>query len=251
MAFIIGLYVLVDIVQHKGLVWILIPKKYPVYKIDNNHPRNKNKLINNNKEWEKAINTKELLNAVKVESSGIECDVYFDIQKNIFDIHHDPDESIGLTLESQFQLYKQRELQASIWIDLKNLDDSNCSSAVTVLSELRTKYDLKDKVLVESVRADLLKVFSDSGFFTSYYTPMFNPYRLSDDEIKHRVDSLSFIINISNVNALSGYYFQYPFLHHYFPNYPILTWTGHDKFSLVNYFIRKKISGAKEIFILL
>ncbi len=250
-AFIIGLYVVADVVMHKGLTRVMLPKNFPAYKIDNSFPENKNVLLNTDKNWVIGIDTKEMMNKVLIESSGIEIDVYFDLKKNIFDVHHDADNSTGLNLESQLAIYKQRGLKASIWIDLKNLDDSNCSSAATVLSDLRTKYDLTNKVLVESKRADLLKVFSDSGFFTSYYTPMFNPYSISDDEIKHWVDSLSLIITISKVNALSGYYFQYPFLHHYFPNYPILTWAPRDKFSLVNYFSRKKISGKKEIFILL
>jgi len=147
--------------------------------------------------------------------------------------------------------YKGRGLKASTWLDLKNLDDSNYNAAVSALTDLRNKYGLTNKLLVESNRADLLTAFSDSGFFTSYYTPMFNPYQVTDEEIKHWVDSLSSVISKSKVNALSGYYFQYPFLHHYFPNYPVLIWSANDRFSLVNWLFKKRIAGSKEVFIAL
>lgn len=251
MAFSIGLYVLVDVVQHKGMTRVMLPENFPDYKIDSSFPKNKNTLINTGKEWVKGIDTKELMNKVNSKNSGFELDVYFDLQKKIFDVHHDADKSIGLNLEEQLLIYKQRGLQAGIWLDLKNLEDSNCLSAVNALSALRTKYDLKNKLLVESNRANLLATFSDSGFFTSYYTPVFNPYKLSDAEVKHWVDSISSVIDQSKVNALSGYYFQYPFLHHYFPNYPILIWAANDRFSLVNWLFKKKVAASKEVFIAL
>ena len=251
MAFIIGLYLLADIIQHKGLTRGLLPKTFLPYKTDTSHPQNKNILINKNKEWIKAVDSKELLNKVDSTASGIECDVYFDLQKKIFDVHHDPDNSIGLNLDELLNEYNKKGLQASIWLDLKNLDDSNYKLAVITLTYLRNKYRLTNKLLVESSRADLLTAFSDNGFYTAYYTPMFNPYQLNDEETKRWVDSLSSVINKSKVNALSGYYFQYPFLYHYFPNYPVLIWSANDRFSLVNWLFKKKIAGSKEVFIVL
>jgi len=251
MAFIIGLYVLADVVQHKGLTRIMLPENFPEHKIDSSFPGNKNILVNTNKAWVKGIDTKELMNSIESKSSGIEFDVYFGVQKKIFDVHHDPDNSIGLNLEDQLQIYTQRGMQASIWLDLKNLDESNYLYAVKVLSAIRTKYNLKNRLLVESNRADLLAVFIDSGFFTSYYTPVFNPYLVSDQEMKNQVDSLTKVIAKSKVNALSGYYFQYPFLHHYFPNYPILIWSANDRFSLVNWLFKKKVAASSEVFIAL
>ncbi|MEP7255026.1 MAG: hypothetical protein ABI666_04575 [Ferruginibacter sp.] len=251
MAFIIGLYLVADVIQHKGLTRVLLPKTFPAYKTDTSYPQNKNILINKNKEWIKAVDSKELLSKLDSTTSGMECDVYFDLQKKIFDVHHDINKSIGLNLDDLLNAYNKKSLQASIWLDLKNLDDSNYNAAVATLTDLRNKYRLINKLLVESNRADLLTAFSDSGFYTSYYTPMFNPYQINDEETKHWVDSLSAVINRSGVNALSGYYFQYPFLHHYFPNYPVLIWSANDRLSLVNWLFKKKIAASKEVFIAL
>ena len=125
MAIIIGLYLLADVMQHKGLTRVLLPKTFPVYKTDTSHPQNKNVLINKNKEWVKAVDSKDLLNKIDSTASGIECDVYFDRQKKIFDVHHDPGNSTGLNLDELLNQYNKRSLQASVWLDLKNLDDSN------------------------------------------------------------------------------------------------------------------------------
>jgi hypothetical protein len=208
-------------------------------------------LINGDKEWVKAVDSKEMMSKVDTGISGMESDVYFDRRKNKFDVHHDIDNSTGLNLEELLDEYSKRKLKASIWLDIKNLDDSNYIRALAALIQLRNTYQLTNKLLVESNRADLLTAFSDSGFYTSYYTPMFNPYLINDDEIKHWVDSLSKVIHDSKVDALSGYYFQYPFLHRYFPNYPVLIWAANDRFSLVNRIFKKKVAGAAGIFIVL
>lgn len=251
MVLIIMLYLFADIVMHKGLARVLLPKTFPAYKTNNDNPQSNSILINTGKEWIKAVNTKELLDLVERSATGIECDVYYNHEKNIFEVHHDPGESTGFELNELLKEYKKKQLQASIWLDLKNLDDSNYSFAVNALANMRSKYQLTNKVLVESGRADLLTIFSDSDFYTSYYTPLFNPYQINDEEMKHWADSLSIVLARSNVNAVSGYYFQYPFLHHYFPNYPVLTWAANDRLSLVNWLFKKKAASAKEIFIVL
>lgn len=250
-AFFIFLYLLIDLFQHKGLVRVLIPKEFPEHKITSGYPKNSNTLINTGKEWIKAVNTTVLMRAINKNSSGLECDIYFDSAKNLFEVHHDEDKYLGLNLDDLFQVYHNRGLQASAWLDFKNLNEANAHASVSVLLQLRNKYGLQNKVLVESSKAGLLNEFSDSGFYTCYYTPMFNPYLAGDDSIKHWVDSLTLVINKANVNALSGYYFQYPFLHQYFPGYPILIWSPNDRFSLVNWWFKQKIASSKAVFIAL
>jgi hypothetical protein len=252
MVFIIGLYLLVEVLLHKGQARFLLPNNFPEIDQVTMFEQSKTVLINKDKNWKKAVNTKEQLNALTPGIAGFECDVYFDTASAAsFDIHHDPGKSTGYSLNDLLQLYRQRNLQASIWLDIKNLDDINAASVLRSLIELRNEYKLSNKILVESGRADLLTVFSDSGFYTSYYTPMFNPYKIDDEALLARADSISAVLKNSRVNALSGYYFQYPFLHHYFPNYPVLIWAEKNRFSLVNWLFRKKIAGSKAIFIAL
>ena len=249
MAFIIGLYLLVDVLQHKGQTRVLFPKDFTEAKQVALMPQSKSLLTNKDKKWKKGVNTKGQMNELKAENAGFECDAYFDTALRSFDVHHDPDKSIGYSLDNLLQLYQQKKMQSSIWLDIKNLDDSNATSVLHSLIELRNKYKLQNKILVESGRASLLTAFSDSGFFTAYYAPFFNPYKMSKDKINLMADSMASVISKSKINALSGYYFQCIFLIHYFPQYPVLTWIDNADFSLVNFLFQRKINADKSIFI--
>lgn len=251
MACIIGLYLLVDVLQHKGQTRVLFPKDFKEAKQEIFKPQSKARLINKDKHWIKGVNTKERMKELAVNVAGFECDVYFDTATASFDVHHDPDKNLGYSLDSLLQLYQQKNLQASIWLDIKNLDASNAGSVLRSLIGLRNKYQLHNKILVESGRANLLSTFSDSSFFTAYYVPFFNPYQTNEKATSFWVDSIASEISRAKINALSGYYFQSSFLIHYFPNYPVLTWVESSPFSLVNYLFRGKITANKSIFIAL
>ena len=252
MVFIIGLYLLVDVLQHKGQTRVLFPKDFAELKQEVLMPQSKSILVNKNKNWKKGVNTKEQMNGLNENDAGFECDVYFDTTGGrSFHIHHDPDKNTGYTLDDLLQFYQQKKLNAGIWLDIKNLDDFDAVVALQSLIELRNQYQLQNKILVESNRADLLAAFSDSGFFTVYYAPFFNPYNMGKNEMSLMADSMASVISKSKINALSGYYFQCGFLNHYFPQYPVLTWVDKFSFSLVNFLFQRKINADKSIFIVL
>ena len=251
MVFIIGLYLVVDVIQHKGQTRVLFPKNFSVPVNAVLEPYSNSTLMNKNKIWKKGINTKERMNNLNPDDAGFECDVYFDTASKSFDVHHDADKNIGYSLADLLKLYQQKKLQASIWLDIKNMNDSNAASILHSLIELRKKYYLQNKILVESGRSDLLTGFSDSSFFTSYYIPFFNPYTVNAAEINFWADSITSVISKSRVNALSGYYFQSSFLSYYFSQYPVLTWVDNSSFSLINRLFRMKIEADKSVFIVL
>ncbi len=251
MAFIIGLYLLIDVLQHKGQARVLFPVSFPENSIDTLRPAADNSFINTDKHWVKGINTLEQLNSLDKTKPGFEVDLYFDTLRHIFDVHHDANKSTGLNLVDLLAIYAQRKLDAAIWLDIKNLDEKNRDSILSALIQLRKRYGLQNKLIIESPRAELLTAFTDSLFFTSFYVPMFNPYKLNDEQTKASADKLAARLKACRVNALSGYYFQYPFLQHYFPQYPVLTWADKNPLSLVNLFFRKKIEADNGIFIIL
>ena len=249
--FVFALMIGLDMFLHKGLVRFLLPKTFGTYRIENVKPLNRDGFLNTNKNWSKAINTTELIQSITIDKSGIELDIYYDTIKGIFDVHHDPDKSVGQNFEDLLIIYKNKNLQASLWMDFKNLHENNIDKALQTLIQLRAKYNLQNKILVESSNPNLLKPFSDNQFFTSYYTPSFNPYTSSEEGNKIWFDSIATLLRKYPVHALSCYYFQKPFLHQYFPHFPILTWAPNDKWSFVNWIYKQKVNADSTTFITL
>lgn len=251
MAFITGIYLLVDVWQHPGQARVLFPKQFTGETYAALQPQQGGQVYNPGKNWVKAVNTRDKMNQLTAAEPGFECDVYFNSATAAFEVHHDPGTVSGFSLDDLLQIYRQKKLPASIWLDIKNLDGANASSCLTALVSLREKYTLQNRILVESKRADLLPVFSDSNFFTAYYVPIFNPYRIDKRMQQYWADSIAAAISRSKINALSGYYFQSSFLKHYFPRYLVLTWVENNSGSLVNALFHRKINADTTIFIAL
>jgi len=251
MVCIIGLYLFTDVLLHKGQARVLFGKTFPAAAIAPGPPKSKSTVVIQHKEWKKGVNTNEQLKQLDITASGFESDVYYDTVKKGFNVYHDEDKQTGQTLQALLDQYRQRKMTAAIWLDIKNLTVDNATQALASLLELRKDYGLQNKLFVESGLASLLTPFSDSGFYTIYYVPVFNPYQVSDSELKSWADSIASVVHAARINAVSGYYFQTSFLQHYFPGYPVLTWAEKKPFSIVNTVFRNKIAADPAITIVL
>ena len=248
-AAILLLLLLADGLTHKGLVRVLLPASFADTAIRPVAPKEKVHFISSGKQWTKAVNTVDLVQELDASVPGFECDVYYDTAKHLFDVHHDADKSKGNSLDMILQASQAKKLDVSIWLDFKNCDTLNNKPALQTLLQLRDRYKLQDKILVESGNIGALEVFADSGFFTSYYTPFFNPYLSGKDSLRQWGQRISEKLAASKVSALSGYYFQYPFLKATFPEFPILTWSPKNQFSLVSWLYNRKINADPAVLI--
>jgi hypothetical protein len=116
---------------------------------------------------------------------------------------------------------------------------------------MRKQFSLSSRMIVESSDAASLAPFCDSGFFTAYYIPYFNPYRIDEKELLKNIDSIAVQLSRHRVSALSGYYFQYPILKKFFPGYPVLTWTDNSNISLVSSFFNRYLEHENAIKVVL
>lgn len=248
---ILSLWVMSDVLMHKGMSRVMIPKTFTVRREPRSFPMCKEPLVSEGKYWEKAINGIAKMQEVPLDAAGIEMDVYFDVNKGEFQVYHDSSSFSAVSAESLLSVYDSRHLSASIWFDFKNLSSTNEKPALEYLVRLRNKFHLQNKVIVESSSAQFLQSFCDSGFFTSYYTPYFNPYEMSEQEILLAIDSVSSVIRQYPTSALSGYYFQYPLLKKYFPQYPILTWADKSAYSLISLLFHQKLGNDSQVKIVL
>ena len=195
----------------------------------------KQSLVIHSKDWAKAIDSVKAIENLDATTDGFEVDIYFDSSLNSFYVYHDSSGMSTVKIEQILDIYESRNLSASVWFDFKNLNSTNHDKALAAFITMRKKYNLENKMIIESSNIKYLPAYCDSGFFTSYYTPFFNPYLLKENKLKKITDSISDNLKQYPVSALSGYYFQYPFLKRYFPNYPILTWANRSKFSIVSF----------------
>jgi hypothetical protein len=231
--FILLLCLAADIVLHKGMSRVMLPESFTAKRSSSRLSPVQLPLLAGDKKWMKAINTVEKLNNLQGNVSGFEMDVYFDTAKNYLQVYHDSSGYSELNVEAILEKYKAKKLTASIWLDFKNLSAQNEKKSLAYIIGLREKYQLSNRLIIESSFPQFLQSFVDSGFFTSYYTPYFNPYSIDENELTEQIDKMSRELSKYRVCALSGYYFQYPVLKKYFPNYPVLTWTAPSGISLV------------------
>ena len=249
--FILLTYFATDVLLHKGMSRVLFGASFT----DQRKPVMLNACMQplqvNGKRWVKAVNTIDLVNELPADAAGFEMDVYFDTAKNCLLLYHDSTEYSTLRIEAVLGVYQTRKINASIWLDFKNLSATNEQQSLKYIAALRNTFGLNNKLIVESAHPECLQSFCDIGFFTSYYTPFFNPYQENEAAVINYIDSIKKQLEHYPVSALSGYYFQYPLLKKYFPGFPILTWASDSKLSAVGYFFNRKLNTDQQLQVIL
>jgi hypothetical protein len=243
---IVSAILLCDVVLHKGQVRYMLPKTFPSSQAGLPKPLFSTFSFGN-KNWAKAVNDIATLDAVPSSCGGIELDVYFEKNKNNFDVHHDPVPGNYIDLGSMLHHCQQKGMATNIWLDCKNLDTSNLGATLEKLVQLKEQFHLQNRIIVESSFAECLPPFANAGFFTSYYLPFFNPYLRHDSLNLQMADSIKKLLIKYPVHALSGYYYQSGFTKNYFPSFPVLTWADKKTISLAGYFFNRKLQADQAI----
>lgn len=249
--FILLAYFAGDVWLHKGMARILLPASFAGERKQVDFVNCERQLKITGKNWVKAVNTTERIVKLPADVAGFEMDVYFDTSKNCLLLYHDSTEYSTLRIEAVLDVYRARKMTASLWLDFKNLSAANERQSLQYMIQLRQQYALRDKMIIESSHPECLRYFCDSSFFTSYYVPFFNPYQLDEPAQSATVDTIASNLKRYPVSALSGYYFQYPFLKKYFPSLPILTWADNSKFSIAGYCFDKKLRDDGQLKVVL
>ncbi|EPV5182554.1 hypothetical protein ACV6ZM_000404 [Campylobacter coli] len=165
--------------------------------------------------WLHRINDLKKIDDFKEKYQGFEVDVYYFSEKNYFDIGYDGEkESIALDLKDILELAiirdkKIKPLQTRFWIDFKNLNRNNVQELLQTLLHIckETGFDIKN-LIIESPNYDLLGIFKNHGFYTSYYLFDIASENLSEKSelIKKQIQKA---INTNNFDAISFPYREY------------------------------------------
>ncbi|PKP25656.1 MAG: hypothetical protein CVU03_07325 [Bacteroidetes bacterium HGW-Bacteroidetes-2] len=183
-----------------------------------------------NKIWAHQVNTIKKLKVVQSNYYGIELDIVFDSITHTFDVHHPPESSIGLTLETYLTHLKNTK-NIGIWLDFKNLNEVNSNNALNRLLFLTEKYQLNNNnIIVESQHPKHLKIFQEAGFKTSYYLPS-NLHKLSSKDLSEKINDIKLTIKNYTPAAISTNSVDYAIVAKHFPEQSKYLWSIDKTFT--------------------
>ncbi len=150
---------------------------------------------------------------------SFEIDVRFgDNNSTTFQVGHNQG-LMGLGLEEFLSRVDYSQIER-IWLDFKNLNESNYKKALERLEYLDKKFDLKRKFIVESgANSNFFKELRINGWHTSYYMPTDRLVKLLNEDNKDEMQKLAIDIakqtKTQNIAAVSFDYRLYPFIKQY------------------------------------
>ena len=100
--------------------------------------------------WVHRVNFIDKLQEINTKFSGVEVDVIFIEDKNIFDVNHPPAQSIDLSLFKYLSSIKLTS-NNSFWIDFKNLSEDNMENSCLKLDSICKELKLnREQFIIES-----------------------------------------------------------------------------------------------------
>ncbi|RMB60624.1 DUF2181 domain-containing protein [Dokdonia sinensis] len=195
------------------------------------------------KVWVHRVNSIAKLNEVQSKYIGVELDVVYDLENNLFEVYHPPAPPTGLSLNEYFEAIERREEQ-QIWLDFKNLDASNESAALNRLEEICLMFSIsRNQIIVESRNPQFLSSFFNSGYRTSYYLPG-SLTTQKDTERSNLLKQIASNIDASKPTFISTHKDDVDLLKENFPSKSILTWTIHLESERVPFYSIKSIYNS-------
>ena len=169
-----------------------------------------------NKLWAHRILDKSIALSIRNDVPGIEVDVFYESDLNIFDVRHHG----KLQSKSLYNFLNDLD-SVKIWLDIKNINVNNIDLINKRLIFLKNNFNISNRLIIESKKINLLSKIQDSGFNVSYWVPSF-----------HILKSLFEINKIKNnlikykPNAISCPHSSVFFYSNKFPNYNLHCWTN-------------------------
>ena len=204
--------------KNKSIILLLISVLVFVYLVLS-YQTNIFKYLFPSKVWAHRVITIDKYKEVQGVFKGAELDLVFDLSKNNFEVNYPPLKSIGLTLVD-FLKQKKTYNNFNIWLDFKNLNNSNYRQSAEKLESIVRLLNINLKnIIVESKKPFFLKEFSKKGFKTAYYLPSNISMFTSEDIV-----TTSKLIQSTNVDFISSDIKDYSFMKEYFPKTKIITW---------------------------
>jgi len=176
--------------------------------------------------------------AFDLGAEGTELDIFYDIEMNDFVVSHDFPYKLKdgklLMLDEVFNVFGNTYYY---WLDFKNLkkmSEKDVRSSVLKMSLLMDKYNIKNKIIIESTSVNKLFQLSKAGFHTSHWIS-FNE-NIGGLEYWKRSYKLKIKYLLGYFSAISMDYRIYTLkLKKSFSGLPILLFTINDEPTVMEY----------------
>lgn len=195
-------------------------KEDPLLKSINNNNYLTNKYINKNFLAHRNNVFGKIMDAKRLNFVGLEIDLMFKDNKLI--VGHDDDSTNNQNFEEILQFLKENNIQnKQILLDVKNITTDNIEAIIKILNDFDKKYELKNKVIIESkiTTIDFVKL-KENGFYTSYYLPTQKLLAVkTSTEFELIAKEIAEQIKIQGVSAVSFDVNLYDFVKNYLEKY--------------------------------
>ena len=174
--------------------------------------------------WLHRVYDFKVANKLLPKFKGLETDIVFDTSRNVFDLRHDVDDDFhNRTLDNFFNGINDAN-KYYYWLDFKNLGKNTLSGSISRLEFLINKYDLKDRLIVESYNLKDLSKIKEHGIAISYWGPHFE---ITDKkEWDNSFDNLKNALYKYDIDAISFHCEMTPFLSSKFNDCNVHVWTN-------------------------
>ena len=175
--------------------------------------------------WRHKVNSIEELAKYSEIFSGIEFDVVYYPERNIFEVEHDPDPNTEIIMDDYFGSIENPQ-KLYYWIDIKNLKYEHIDKIIERLLYVFDKHNIKDRVICESWNVNSLKALHNAGIYTSYWVPDFRLQDQITDEQQKQLDKVFNVLDGCKHNAISAPYTALPFIEKHLSDCTVHLWTN-------------------------
>ena len=122
--------------------------------------------------WAHRVNTLGKMREAARLFSGVEIDVVYDADKRALMVNHPPEPPSGLSLDAQLAYASRFNPELGLWLDLKNLNETNAARVLEELNRLDARHTIRQRALVETDHiGPAAALLRKAGYRTSYYLP--------------------------------------------------------------------------------
>jgi len=175
-------------------------------------------LIGLDKIWPHRVNSLERLRYLYNDFAGFECDIRFNSNNHHCYIAHDSSELDSLIFDDYLNLADPDH--KLFWLDTKNLNAGNVDDFCRELDELDKRWQIRNRIIVESSDTAALNKIEAGGWLSSYYLP---PIAASAQSEQDYLNATAAWIN-EHRSLISQEASMHAFLSSHFPEKKQLAW---------------------------